>query len=614
MASEEAISAGLTVVSVEVFQRTRKMFGFSMGRDERPVLEKDSDLYLLEFTPDTRHQFRMINNPLEDVPEEADGQMRFYRVRKHPHLCSFSFPSIKEEAGHGWDYSLEGCLEVTRGVDLLKAIGEAYAQPKSPLTVAVLSAWLAEQIRSWVHDAVASHSLTELRDKEALPGEWWNAHLKYRLEEYGLQLRVDRQAWTSASAEAAEAEERRKEHFQRVKRQREEEREAELQEIRSNQAYEDEKNRIEADATLSEAQRNHQLEVLRLKHQTETEALKAELEKIRRRTELETGEHALRMARLRQNEDMLRHVKHCPQCDRPLLNGEVLDKTLNLCEWCAEEYRNEEMDREEIVPLRLCISGPGADATVFLFARRTLQWGRCRQKDLYSHLSKHPQGDVQDYEIRENDIVLRVMEGDASGRVRSHRERSLAISGVHGALTVLPGRKKETIKVVDFSSSGGYLKKHRLPRGKWQPCPDNAQITVGPASTATLPGLGLSVRVFRDPDNEKRVQSVKLERDDFLGEKHHSYVMVVREALLGSGPDNPLLFPRNGEGAVAPHPWGRIYVARNGFMFERSPGNNFVSDGDQTNSPVLLEPGVEVRCGDYVIEVNAAGERDFYEV
>lgn len=596
------------VVELEVISGGRKRFGFSMGRNDLPVAREDSDLFLLEVDPERQRRFLPIRNSAEDVPLETEGKMRFYHVVNQPCRCSLSFPRIKrDESEHEWDFSIEGRLEVVCGEELLAVVGETYAQPKTPLTVSLLASWLAEQIKPLVHDELAGHSITDLQHKEALPVEWWNANLTCWFERYGLRLRVDKRHWNSASAAAAEAEENRRRHFEQVKKQREEERETELQEMRARREYEEEKRRIETDATLSEIQRTYQLEQLDLTHKKEMERAAAEVDSIRRRRERESREHEVHMERLRQDADMLRHVQRCPHCERPLHNGETLDKILNLCGDCAEDYRLEERDREEIIPLRLLLAGPGTEATAFLFAKRTLQWGRSRSEQL----SLKPYMADLPYDPGENDIILRVMEQDASGRAVANRERSLSISGAHGAITLQPGGKKEMVKVIDFSSTGGYLKRHRLPRGKWELCTDKSQITVGPQETAPVPGLGLSLRVFRDPENEKNVLAAKLERNDYLGTKHHWYVMVVREAGLGSGLDFPLSFPSNSGSKVSA--WGRILVRNNGFMYEPGPEISFTVDGGEDNAPVSLEPGMILRYDTFSIEVNEAGERDFYD-
>jgi len=169
--------------------------------------------------------------------------------------------------------------------------------------------WMTKTVGPHVRDAAQSHSIDQLRERNALPAQWWQRQLCEWLEEYGISVRVSEVALRSAEAEAAEAEAARQRDLQRVAQARQRERDAELREAAARAEYEKGKAQIESDRNLSERERPHQLQMLEKRHRKELLEANTEIENARREAEKATLEHELTLARLRSDAEAVKRTE-----------------------------------------------------------------------------------------------------------------------------------------------------------------------------------------------------------------------------------------------------------------------------------------------------------------
>ena len=223
-------------------------------------------------------------------------------LKKAPGDCAFSFTGVvKDEQGNGWDLLLNGSCSITDIRAFMGKYGFDSVTVETPVSSAVLESWMAHTVQHQVKDAVRGVSVSDLREKDALPALWWEAQFNKWFSPAGLACKVTAARWASADGARAEAERAREREMERIAQERDRQLQAEIREVKAKTDYEKEKGRIEADKQLSESERTHQLQVLELRHRKELLAAETEIENARRAAEQSALEHELAVARLRKD-------------------------------------------------------------------------------------------------------------------------------------------------------------------------------------------------------------------------------------------------------------------------------------------------------------------------
>ena len=298
----------------------------------------------------------------------------------------------------------------------------------------------------------------------------------------------------------------------------------------------------------------------------------------------------------------------CPECRRTI-HEDCQDKKLSCCSSCAKLYQNEETQRERCGRLKLLFKRPDGTATVFLFAKRTIQWGRSRDDQI---MTKHSKAD-DIYSPSFNDIVLRVMEETPKGVVQNPI-RSKMVSRMHGAISVRRNCETGEVAILDWgnegegSSSGTWLGPRNLQPAMWHTCPDRTTIYLGKDPAASLQGLGMTLEVFRTAENH--VAAVAIERDDCLS--RHRYIVVVHEASIGLGPNANISFGNllGVDTAV----WGHIRFQDTALVYCPGPESPLRSATSSGSAPVILKSGVVLEGRNFRVSVAEVSDRDFYEI
>jgi hypothetical protein len=247
-------------------------------------------------------------------PEELDSKCHaapghmVIKVRQGPHQLSMSFSPVgKDRAGHDVDLTLTGEWKVAAPETFLRMFGLAHVSPGAPLSAGYCESWMIQQadhnVRDAVQDKLAQHGTWEaLRDRNVLPPAWWGTQLSAWLGASGLTAAVvDRPKWSSADEERARVEQQRCESLARVEKENERRREAQLKEAQAEAAAQKEIRRIQTDASITEAEREHQLRLA--EEQRQIEHIKACKEKadVERDAELAAAQHENNMAKVKQD-------------------------------------------------------------------------------------------------------------------------------------------------------------------------------------------------------------------------------------------------------------------------------------------------------------------------
>lgn len=208
---------------------------------------------------------------------------------------------VTDDAQHRWDLVLQGKWQVEDPRVFLRRRALEVASIGAPLTREATGSWIARTLKRDVNDWLKSHKIEDLRDRDELPPAWWTDKVRDQLGEYGLGGKIETLEWESADAAREEEERRREEELDRIERERDKRREAELREDEARIRYESQKTRIHHDQRIQDAERNHQMKILEAKHRMEMLQAANATAKTRWSHEKAALEHDLMVARLRQD-------------------------------------------------------------------------------------------------------------------------------------------------------------------------------------------------------------------------------------------------------------------------------------------------------------------------
>ena len=280
------------------------LLGLLRGRKRKgPELREGFDTYLVMCLPDGSTELRALLPTDARTGPATGAEASIASVNTQPSPLEVPFAAVVSDGVHDWDLVFRGSWWVERSRPFLTRYALGILSPGMSLGKEIVESWLANTVRHHVRDALGGFSIEDLRDKDALPASWWEKHLCGWLDECGIAVKITEARWESASAARAEEERRRQEDMARVEQERERERQAKLRETEAEENYKREKARIDHDSRLSEAERDHQLQVLELRYRKELLAAEAEVEDARHACEAAALGHEVNMARLRNKEE-----------------------------------------------------------------------------------------------------------------------------------------------------------------------------------------------------------------------------------------------------------------------------------------------------------------------
>jgi hypothetical protein len=240
----------------------------------------------------------------------ANRDATILAIRKTPHPLAISLSAVKrDDAGNGWDLMLDGSYTITDARAVLERFALDALSPESGLSRQMAESWLANTLKPKILDAVRDISITDIREKDALPVQWWVTQLNKWLVNAGLSGKVKAVHWKSADAARAAEDHAREQDMERIVKERDRQLQAEIREAKAKTDYEKEKGRIEADKKLSDSERTHQLQLLELHHRKELLAAETDIENARRAAEQAALEHEVTLARLQKDLEATRKAE-----------------------------------------------------------------------------------------------------------------------------------------------------------------------------------------------------------------------------------------------------------------------------------------------------------------
>lgn len=304
------MSENAPILLVEELSAKKKILGITVKRRRIPLTGNNMHVYVAcQQVDGTRQMRRLLEGDSLASVSSVDSVLLYY-VGLEQYRFSPVYAKIhNDELGHDWDCHFDGRISVSDSQLFLTSFAANIASPNAPLTPGLAESWLANRIASHVHDAVQEQTISDLREGHALPVTWWEKQLNGWLCDFGITVQVDDVSWSSAQAEAAEADMARKRDIERVMEAKKREHDAAIRETEARAEYEKRKCEIQADLKLSESERLHQIQILEKKHRKELIEADAEVEAARRDAEKATMEHEVVLARMRRDAETVKQVE-----------------------------------------------------------------------------------------------------------------------------------------------------------------------------------------------------------------------------------------------------------------------------------------------------------------
>ena len=260
-----------------------------------------------------RVQLRALPPGAQGALEPPAEDVEFVRLRTDPQAIRLEFSSVATgKAGHAYDLVLAGSCTIVDLGEFAAGGGLDVASEHVPMTPQSAGSWLAGAVDTPVRDQVRSemgrYAIEEIRDKDVLPKAWWERRLRTWLSGKGVALTVDRVAWESEDARRAEEHRVRREQMKQMAESRRKERELEVQEAEAAGNYQAKRAEILARGQISDLQRQHELQMLRLEQEKQRALREKEVADLRRQRERAALAHEVELAGIRRSAEDAQRV------------------------------------------------------------------------------------------------------------------------------------------------------------------------------------------------------------------------------------------------------------------------------------------------------------------
>jgi pSer/pThr/pTyr-binding forkhead associated (FHA) protein len=296
----------------------------------------------------------------------------------------------------------------------------------------------------------------------------------------------------------------------------------------------------------------------------------------------------------------------CILCGKEPFSISYRDESYWCCPYCLNTIKQQESLRSQCTSLKLVFHFGSEEKTVFLFGKRSIQFGRSHRGNNVS-FSPH----FDEYTPQYNDIVLRVLEPTDDG-MQVNRDRSVIISRYHGVFRIHREKRADCLQILDFgteshgSANGTWINGTKIAPKKWIDIHDRSHIVIAKDRVHGIEGLRLMTRTIQNDRDPRLIDAVIIDRDDGLGGKH-KYILVGEQASLGFGTDKAITF-RDAPAFFN----GKIVVVDASFVFYPESQCLITSDQAADNGSIPLKPGVTMEDGNTRITCLPVNDKEFY--
>ena len=339
-----AIKTRPNLVTMNEAYKEKKFLGFG-SRLSVPETCASEHLYLSNQKQDGSPNLELLPHGSSDETKTFDDNSIFFKVA----LDNFSYTPVFTEVlsdneGNKWDMEIRGQIRVHDSRKFLRAFAVKKTSVKVPLSLSMTESWVIKRLRSRIQDECKKYTIEDLRDKDALPTDWWQKQHIDWVDEIGIEILIDDVSWSSADADVSVSIKIRESELEKIAKAKEIEEEAQLQEYSSKVEFENMKAVIENSKTITELEQKHQLELIEIQHKKQLIGVEIEIENARRQAAEASVKHELSIARLEddakateQFELKLQKVEE--EYKKTLEEKERLKETIST--WCHPVYQQE---------------------------------------------------------------------------------------------------------------------------------------------------------------------------------------------------------------------------------------------------------------------------------
>jgi len=288
------------MVSLRTVQPARRFLGWSAGTQALDDIPENVWVFEMMRQPDGAQEFRELSSPGRRIRQQPTERTQVCLVRANAVPVSPVFSkTLCDEDGHHWDCRMQVHVSVSDARSLLTKVAINYLGVDTPFSAEMLGSWIEQRVAPMLVRHARQYSIDELRNDHAIPLDWWEKELNKQLRDYGLEIRLTEISWESAQAEAAQEEAAKRAELERIEQATRRQQEASIRQLAMKAEYEQKREAIEADRSLSQEERRHKMQLLEKQHRLQVLEADEEIANAQRQAELAAAQHKAAIAKIR---------------------------------------------------------------------------------------------------------------------------------------------------------------------------------------------------------------------------------------------------------------------------------------------------------------------------
>lgn len=314
--------------------------GFWAGRNWKKELEtflsKDEiECYVYERFVDGGDELTRIFT-VKDVSKELFQQGLCARVTTATFEVRLAYSGLRDKESAGLDMVVEGRFKIADARAFLKDYGIERLKSTEIITSTALETFLADRCKAAIIDEVVRQTYDHLKNRDALPVQWWQSNLPKWLKLPWLELvEVSAVGYESETADRAAELEKRQELIELEAAEQTQQQEYELWLKKQQEAFDSAVRDIEANRRITEAEQQLQIEELKHKLQQQQLQAKEEVEVAHLEAEKKKAELEAEIARIKNDaelaEETLRRAEEAEVRNKEMVE-EIQRAQKELCE------------------------------------------------------------------------------------------------------------------------------------------------------------------------------------------------------------------------------------------------------------------------------------------
>jgi len=302
-----------TIIICEVIKpRIRRFRFFRKPIIKIPEIGSKEDLFLFDQTIKDKPNFKKLS--FEDVGTIIETKNKKQLVKISTGANSFQIPFtcvVEDENNYNWDITFNGFWKVNDSLPFFEKIIFNFLSSDTSISQQIVENKIKSIVNQLVRLSISQceFPVKEIINNDVLPGSYWKKQFCNWLAEYGLSINIESANWSSAEAENAEAEKKLIETDKKIEQERQRKIRTELKKKTDIAQYEKEKEQIQTDSKISNAEKINKVQFLEKKHLKDQLKLKIEIEESKQAIEKAAIDHELYIAHRQNDIDAIQTAK-----------------------------------------------------------------------------------------------------------------------------------------------------------------------------------------------------------------------------------------------------------------------------------------------------------------